>query len=82
VDNLCTRMREVQRQAFAVQELKLFLDTHPDCTEAMTALSAACEKLGAARAAYNELAPLAPCAAAGNPGWTWGCMPWPWEGEV
>ena len=38
------------------------------------------EKLDAARTAYNEAAPLTPCAAAGSRNWSWGCTPWPWEG--
>ena len=58
----------------------LFLDTHPDCAEAMKVFACACEKLEAAKAAYNEAAPLTPCAAAGSRNWSWGCTPWPWEG--
>ena len=38
------------------------------------------KKLEAARAAYNEVAPLTPEAAAGSRNWSWGCTPWPWEG--
>ena len=38
------------------------------------------KKLEAARAAYNEVAPLTPEAAAGSRNWIWGCTPWPWEG--
>ena len=79
-DNLCCLMREVQRQAFVVMETKLFLDTHPDCAEAMKVFACACEKLEAAKAAYNEAAPLTPCAAADSRNWSWGCTPWPWEG--
>ena len=48
--------------------------------EAAAAFAKACEKLDAARTAYNEAAPLTPCAAAGSRNWSWGCTPWPWEG--
>ena len=75
-----TPLSEVQVLAFAVQELALYLDTHPDCPEAAATFAKACEKLEAARTAYNEAAPLTPCAAAGSRNWNWGCTPWPWEG--
>ena len=48
-DNLCCLMREVQQQAFVVMETKLFLDTHPDCAEAMKVFACACEKLEATK---------------------------------
>ena len=78
--DLCQLTREVQRQTFTALECHLYLNTHPDCQEAAAAFAKACEKLDAARTAYNEAAPLTPCAAAGSRNWSWGCTPWPWEG--
>lgn len=65
-NNLCQLTREVQRQTFTALECRLYLNTHPDCQEAAAAFAKACEKLDAARTAYNEAAPLTPCAAAGS----------------
>lgn len=65
-NNLCQLTREVQRQTFTALECHLYLNTHPDCQEAAAAFAKACEKLDAARTAYNEAAPLTPCAAAGS----------------
>ena len=65
-NNLCNLTRDVQRQAFVALECRLYLDTHPDCPEAAATFAKACEKLEAARTAYNEAAPLTPCAAAGS----------------
>lgn len=79
-NNLCSLANEVRRQAFAAIECRLFLDTHPDCREAAMANAETVKKLEAARAAYNEVAPLTPEAAAGSRNWSWGCTPWPWEG--
>ena len=79
-NSLCCLANEVRQQAFTALECQLYLDTHPDCPEAAAAFANACEKLKAARAAYNEAAPLTPCAAAGSRNWSWGCTPWPWEG--
>ena len=62
-NNLCQLTREVQRQTFTALECHLYLNTHPDCQEAAAAFAKACEKLDAARTAYNEAAPLTPCAA-------------------
>lgn len=78
--NLCSMTREVQRHTFTALDCRLYLDTHPDCQEAAAYYIKACEMREAARAAYNEVAPLTPCAAAGSRNWNWGCTPWPWEG--
>ena len=67
-NNLCSLANEVRRH------------THPDCREAAMAYAETVKKLEAARAAYNEVAPLTPEAAAGSRNWSWGCTPWPWEG--
>ena len=78
--NLCSMTREVQRHTFTALDCRLYLDTHPDCQEAAAFYVKACEMREAARSAYNEVAPLTPCAAAGSRNWSWGCTPWPWEG--
>ena len=80
-ENTCCLLREVQQYDFAVKELNLYLDTHPADCKALEAMKCACEKLAAAKAAYNKsVCPLSPCAAAEGDKWTWGTAPWPWEG--
>ena len=68
--NLCSMTREVQRHTFTALDCQLYLDTHPDCQEAAADYVKACEMREAARAAYNEVAPLTPCAAAGSRNWS------------
>ena len=71
---LCMRLSELTEQQRTALVKTL------DSQEAAAAVVKACEKLDAARTAYNEAAPLTPCAAAGSRNWSWGCTPWPWEG--
>lgn len=78
-DNMCALLREVQHQAFVMQEAKLFLDTHPGDAKAMRAFCMAKEKEEAARAAYTAYLPLVAADSAGDENWGWGCTPWPWE---
>ena len=74
---------EVAATRFALIELTLFLDTHPDDK---AALSAFCEY----RDRYAELAgkyaanfaPLTVSDVNGQNGWTWGSTPMPHEGGL
>lgn len=66
---------------FALIDLQLYLDMHPDCAEALHCF---CDY----RNQYDELAalytrmfgPLTVQDVSGNNGWTWGMTPMPWEG--
>ena len=74
---LLTRIQEL---SFAMDELRLFLDTHPECTEALTQYNELQRQRMAAVAEYE--ARFGPISSYGNPNcdtWDWGLRPWPWQ---
>ena len=77
-----TPLSELQALEFVVLELGMYLDTHPDDTEAFTLFKqyAAMEK--AAKAAYeSKFGPLTKSAAATGERYNWLQEPWPWNYE-
>ena len=75
-------MNELYRVDFAITELNLYLDTHPECTAALQMLHeqlAAYEELSAAYA--QEFGPLTIDQVTGCH-YTWTQAPWPWEKEA
>ena len=77
-----TPLSELQALEFVVLELGIYLDTHPDDTEAFTLFKqyAAMEK--AAKAAYeSKFGPLTKSSAASGERYSWLQEPWPWNYE-
>ena len=77
-----TPLSELQALEFVVLELGMYLDTHPDDTEAFTLFKqyAAMEK--AAKAAYeSKFGPLTKSSAASGERYNWLQEPWPWNYE-
>lgn len=77
-----TPLSELQALEFVVLELGMYLDTHPDDTEAFTLFKqyAAMEK--AAKAAYeSKFGPLTKSSAASGERYSWLQEPWPWNYE-
>ncbi len=72
-------MLKVQQTGFAVTELGLYLDTHPNDAQALAAYTRAVNAYRAAVAEYQALyGPLTqPDAAADT--WLWGARPGPWQ---
>lgn len=80
-DQACTLMRRLQSASFAVDELKLYLDTHPDDPNALECycrMKTAREK--AARQYVEAIGPLTAEEVPCGQHWTWTDRPWPWEG--
>lgn len=79
MNQLLDKIREV---SFYMDDLRLFLDTHPNCNEAIAEFN----KYAAVRSAlldeYKECyGPLTSyCSNIDNDSWLWTCYPWPWEG--
>lgn len=75
-------MQRVQAESFAALELQLFLDTHPACSDARTALDI---KLQNRAKAVQEFAQrfgsLSLDGMAGASNYHWIDHPWPWEKE-
>lgn len=73
-------MRRINESSFAVNEAVLFLDTHPDCEEALRYYREVSEmRTNAVNAYQRQFGPLTSNDAAGN-SWTWINGKWPWEG--
>ena len=75
-----TPLAELQALEFVVLELGIYLDTHPEDTEAFTMFKqyAAMEK--AAKAAYeSKFGPLMKSSAAAEEKYRWLQDPWPWN---
>lgn len=72
---------EMRAVRFALIELGLYLDTHPESAEALAAFSEHNSRLAALKAQYvRHYGPLMLTDVSGANGWTWGASPMPWEG--
>ena len=74
-------LRRIQELCFAKTEAELFLDTHPECRDALDFYRRTVGALDAASEEYNnKYGPLtASAAAASSDGWSWVSAPWPWQ---
>lgn len=72
-------LRQLASYDFAVTELHIYLDTHPDDTAAGDALSRYEAKSRLMREKFEEkFGPLSPSDENGNR-WAWISDPWPWD---
>lgn len=75
-------MMKISETSFAMDDLRLYLDTHPDCKEALRYFDTLQEERSAAIAAYE--AQFGPLTSYGNvesgcDNWKWSKGPWPWQ---
>jgi spore coat protein JB len=73
---------QIMRLEFAGVELNLFLDTHPDCQEALTQYNNIHQELMQCKESYEQsYGPLCNYGFSPNHGdcWKWTDSPWPWE---
>ena len=74
-------MQEVRETGFALIDINLFLDTHPNDEKAMDYFNKYQQMHKEARRYYEDnFGPLTSNAVDTNNGWTWTQDPWPWEG--
>lgn len=72
-------MNKIHALSFAMTEAQLFLDTHPDCRDALTYFRQTGEQLDTAMTEYqNKYGPLFADMTVGDK-WTWVDGPWPWQ---
>lgn len=79
--NIDEIMKEIYLYGFSRDDTALFLDTHPDCTEALNHFKRSTEKYENAvqeAAAYGN--PMFQSQGASDCSWNWIDRPWPWEG--
>ncbi len=78
----CDLLNSISRVSFVMDELRLFLDTHPDNEEAVAYFNEMQKKRTALVAEYTRqygnLTSYCPNAKAAT--WVWNCQPMPWEG--
>ena len=84
--NDCNKIRCLMDQlysvSFALDDVNLFLDTHPDCSAAMQCYDNLRSIEGSLERELRELGfPLKAKNNAGCTCWDWISGPWPWEGE-
>ena len=73
-------LRRLSSIHFALVELNLFLDTHPENTEALKAFKSYEEKFKVLLKDYQaRFGPIVARDSSDNTGWDWIKGPWPWE---
>ncbi len=73
-------LKQISSYAFAIYELKLFLDTHPADQKVLSKLSQLEAKLKPLREEYvKDYGPLM-SKDSKEDYWSWVNDPWPWEG--
>lgn len=73
-------LRQIQKYDFVIYELTLYLDTHPDCQEALNCYHKYVEMRKATVEEYNRVCgPLNMNQVKDYNRWTWVHEPWPWE---
>ena len=74
--------RMIQNYAFALQETALYLDTHPNCSQALQYHQKIREKLLNAMRMYEEqFGQLTIYGGTSCDSWNWVREAWPWETE-
>ena len=78
-----TKLLYVQQADFALYDAALFLDTHPDCAQALEYYKNAKHIYQQAVLEYEALfGPLSRRSANGTSSWNWLSQPMPWEKEA
>ncbi len=73
-------MNKVQKYAFTLTEAKLFLDSHPQCAEAISYYEKQVALYKEAVKEYEDCySPLTAEAGVKDGKWLWATTPWPWE---
>lgn len=76
-------MRRLQVQCFALDDIRLFLDTHPDDKAALEYYQKYRHLMEQTMNNYvKQFGPISPNQVEGTERWTWIDTPWPWEGTV
>ena len=83
MDERTTLKQRIHALDFALLELNLFLDTHPENGEALAEYVALRKKREALLEEYRmNVGPIPSYSAGGRNGWNWVEGPWPWEKEA
>ena len=73
-------MKQINETGFAMDDVLLYLDTHPTDAEAFTLYQSYAALLEQGRKAFLEqIGPLNQTDSALDSSYTWVCSPWPWQ---
>ncbi|MBQ8095372.1 MAG: spore coat protein CotJB [Clostridia bacterium] len=76
-------LRAVQKYDFALYDLMLYLDTHPNCREAlMLYRKYRKERANAVEEYTRKYGPIEALQSKAEHKWDWGQGPYPWEREA
>ena len=75
-------LHKVYETGFALDEITLYLDTHPMDTQAMAYYQYAKKANQEAVAAYEKVYGPLLINQVNSGSWTWTVNPWPWEGGM
>jgi len=74
-------MHFINEISFALDDVGLYLDTHPEDKEAMEYYQKYRIQRNQAVKEYEKCyGPLTKYSVVADDSWTWICAPWPWEG--
>ncbi len=77
-----TLIRKISEVSFAMDEARLYLDTHPKCEEALAYYQDMCAVRERIVKEYTaNFGPLCSYDCFCGDTWEWVKYPWPWEGE-
>lgn len=77
----CEAMKKLQAISFVLDDLRLFLDTHPFDTQVMNKYEEVKLQREQALNAYeSNYGPIETYKVKSDNHWTWVDSPWPWEG--
>ncbi len=76
-------LQKIGKISFTMDDLRIFLDTHPDCCAALMRFNELAEKRECMVQQYNEAYGSMNFYDSNecNESWRWVNAPWPWEGE-
>ena len=75
--------KEIARVSFTIDELRLFLDTHPRQSEALSAFAELRRQREKLMDSYEKnYGPICAYRAGGSEKWNWVQQAWPWEKEA
>lgn len=80
MDERTMLMRKIKKYDFALTELNLYLDTHPNCRRALALFDKYRSIKTAAENEYvNKFGPIKAQQNQNMESWSWIEDPWPWE---
>lgn len=75
-------LQQIQQASFGINELNLYLDTHPDEKTALSHYQHYRKMRNDAITQYAmKYGPLTPYDSLDTADWTWANEPWPWQNE-